>query len=51
MNPSFGVDLLGWVCQGFVTVTLMIVACKMRLFPYVVFIRADKSDRDPPTTV
>ena len=32
------IHLLGWLCQGFITVGLLILAAKMGLFPYVVFI-------------
>lgn len=37
MDTQFAQTLLGWVCQGFITVGLLVLAAKTGLFPRVFF--------------
>lgn len=37
INAAFFHTLLGWVCQGVFTVGILILAARLKMFPYVVF--------------
>lgn len=48
MDPQFTHNLLGWMIQAMFTAGALILAAKMGLFPYVVFIRTSKDEQNPP---